>query len=256
MSFQKSTITASELIELGYDIYLPDAADHVSYYLHKDSQPEIAQATFTFNGENYTYEVIKSPTPMISTNDIPNNLILSWNAKGLDLHLLENNTGTSVNWYSTENKTQHILSSSSKSNELIHTAREVLLLTGLDLANAPSGAKNIQYQVFPYEDLILAETTFTYENTHCSYRMAATLEIDENYADISGTNDNFEITIPGDVAYCLAKLSYTPSDQGKIIWFDVVPGILYSLTMEDNASEDTLLSLANELFEPAQGDSE
>ena len=56
----------------------------------------------------------------------------------------------------------------------------------------------------------------------------------------------------GEVTWCRAKINYTPGEQGRIIWFDLVPGILYSLSMDSSASDEVLLELANELFVPAQ----
>ena len=37
-----------------------------------------------------------------------------------------------------------------------------------------------------------------------------------------------------------------------LLWFDLVPGILYSMSMDSGASEEALLEMANSLFEPAQ----
>jgi hypothetical protein len=42
--------------------------------------------------------------------------------------------------------------------------------------------------------------------------------------------------------------------SGKLVWFDVVPGLLYSLTMSDGASQSALLDMAQQLYTPAQGD--
>ena len=82
--------------------------------------------------------------------------------------------------------------------------------------------------------------------------MAATAELLEDFKDISGIEGPFEQISAGEVAWCRAKINYTEGEQGRIIWFDVVPGILYSMSMEQGASDETLLELANELFEPAQ----
>ena len=42
--------------------------------------------------------------------------------------------------------------------------------------------------------------------------------------------------------------------MGKIIWFDIVPGVEYSLSVESGASENSLIAMANELFTPLQGE--
>lgn len=253
--FQQSKVTASDLHAKGYDLHLPDAADNITYSLNEDSQTQTAQAIFSLCGDEYTYQVAKctqSENPTQETSDIG----ISWNTKGLDLSMTKTDSAVSVNWYSSSANTKHTLSTSAGNSKLLSTARQVLLLTGLDVAHAPSGAEDIQYYVFPQEDLVVAETIFSYENNVYSYRMAATSDIGENFTDISEMNDDFSIIVPGDVEYCRAKISYTPEEQGKIIWFDVVPGVVYSLSTEDNASEDVLLRLANELFESMQGNAE
>lgn len=253
--FQHSKVTASDLHAKGYDLHLPEAADNITYSLDEDSQSQTAQAIFSLYGDEYTYQVAKctqSENPTQETSDAG----ISWNTKGLDLSMTKTNDAVSVNWYSSSANTSHTISTSAGDDKLLSTARQVLLLTGLDIAHAPAGAENIQYYVFSSEDLVVAETTFSYEDNVYSYRMAATLEIAEDFADISEMNDDFSVKVPGDVEYCRAKISFTPGGSGKIIWFDVVPGIVYSLSTDDNASEETLLRLANELFEPMQGNVE
>lgn len=251
--FHQSNVTASDLHEQGYDLYLPEDAENVSYSLDENAQPQIAQAVFSLYGDEYSYHVTKCTQSGTSPTS---NAEILWSAKGLDLSMSKTNTATTVNWYSSSANTNHSLSTSAGDEKLLSTARQVLLLTGLDIANAPAGAENINYYVFPYNDLVVAETCFLYQNNVYSYRMAATFEIAENIADISEMNDDFSITVPGNVEYCRAKISFTPNERGKIIWFDIVPGIVYSLSTENNASEDALLYLANELFKPMQGNAD
>ena len=245
-------LTESDILAQGYDLRLPEDADNITYSLNEDSQSQTARAVFSLHGDEYTYSVTKCSNPETSTTAPTSDTMIAWNTKGLDLSMNKTNSTVSINWYSTSANTMHTLSTSAGDDKLLSTARQVLLITGLDMANAPSGAENIRYYVFPYKDLVIAETTFSYKKNVYSYRMAATLEIAENFADISEMDDNFSVTLPGDVEYCRAKIYLNPNERGKIIWFDVVPGIVYSLSTQNNASEDTLLSLANELFEPMQ----
>ena len=74
----------------------------------------------------------------------------------------------------------------------------------------------------------------------------------QEITDISGTTNTFEASSESQVLWCSAKLEYTENEGGKVIWFDVVPGILYSLHMGSGASEEALLDMAAQLFEPAQ----
>ena len=249
-------LTPSELSALGYDIILPEAVDNAKYQLVKTTDSEKAKASFTLYGDKYTYEIVKADQPTSSSASTSSaESTLSWRSNGLDLCMVQSDTNCSVSWYLDETHTQHTLSSTDV-DQLLNTAREVLLLTGLELASAPTNAENIQYRVFSYQNLVIAETTFLYNDTLCAYRMAASQEITEYVTDISELNITFSSVIPGNVDYCLAKLSFNPNKEGKIIWYDIVPGITYSLSVDSNASEELLLQLANELFVPAQGDSE
>ncbi len=251
--FNQSNVTASDLHEQGYDLYVPEDADDVTYSLSEDPEAPTAQAVFSFNGDEYLYQVTKCADATASSVQTDSDTVIAWNTNGLDLSMTKTSSEATVNWYSTAANTQHTLSTSAGDDKLLSTAREVLLVTGLDMATAPAGAENVKYYVFQYNDLVVAETTFSYENNDYSYRLASTLEIAEDYADISEMNDDFAVTVPGDVDYCSAKISYNPNNNGKIIWFDVVPGVIYSLSTENNASEEMLLRLANELFDPMQG---
>ena len=76
-----------------------------------------------------------------------------------------------------------------------------------------------------------------------------------DFADISGMEGPFGQNTEGEVLWCSAKLSFDEGGQGKIVWFDVVPGILYSLRAESGASADMLQNMAVQLFEPVQDNS-
>ena len=78
------------------------------------------------------------------------------------------------------------------------------------------------------------------------------MELLENFTDISGMDGPFDEIAAGEVYWCRAKLNFDEGGQGKILWFDLVPGILYSMSMDRDASRETLLEMANDLFVPAQ----
>ena len=135
------------------------------------------------------------------------------------------------------------------------TAELTQRVIALDVTVAPESAGNITYNVFLLGDLTVAETTFVIDGITYAYRMAATTEIREDFADISGMEGLFGQNAEGEVLWCSAKLSFDEGGQGKIVWFDVVPGILYSLCAESGASADMLQNMAVQLFEPVQDNS-
>ena len=135
---------------------------------------------------------------------------------------------------------------------MLTTASQILRATGLDVTVAPEQAENITYNAFRLDGLTVAETTFQLGGITYAYRMAGTSELMEDFADISGLAGSFDQIAAGEVFWCRAKLSFNEGGQGKILWFDLVPGILYSMSMDTGASEEALLDMANSLFKPAQ----
>ena len=135
---------------------------------------------------------------------------------------------------------------------MLTTASKILRATGLDVTVAPSKAENVTYNAFRVDGLTVAETTFQIDGITYAYRMAGTSELRENITDISGMDGPFEKVAAGEIHWCKAKVIFNDGGQGKILWFDLVPGILYSVSMDSGASEEALLNMAYSLFKPAQ----
>ena len=242
-------VSLGELQGMGYEMVLPETVEILSYELVTLDDRAGAQARFLVGDTEYVYREEKTAEPRTLADGAQ---LLSWNADNLDIQLSTGTEGTSVSWYTSENQTQGYLTAQADSLAVLTTASQILRSTGLDVTVAPADARDITYNAFLLEGLTVAETTFELDGIRYSYRMAATSELLEDFTDISGMTGPFERISAGEVAWCRAKINYTPGGQGRIIWFDVVPGILYSMTMDRDASDETLLELANALFEPAQ----
>lgn len=244
-------VTLSELIECGYDIRLPEEAVQIRYDLLTLPDREAAQACFMIADTAYVYQAVKTLEPQpLSADD--RDEVLFWNMGDLDIQLLSSDSSTSVSWYQQEQQTQCYLSANADTRQVLTTASQILLATGMDVTVAPANAENITYNAFLLDGLTVAETTFRMDGITYAYRMSATRELLENFKDISGLTEPFDQIRAGEILWCRAKISYNEGGQGKIIWFDVVPGILYSLSMDSGASEEVLLELATQLFIPAQ----
>ena len=50
--------------------------------------------------------------------------------------------------------------------------------------------------------------------------------------------------------------AFNVGDEGMMAWLDVAPGIMYSLTVEDDANQDDMMAMAEMIFVPLQGDVE
>lgn len=230
----------------GYAPALPPEAQNIR---HEDGEA-VSRTSFTLGDTAYTLQSRKADGPQAPEQS---GEVLCWNARELSMQMASSSGSTSVSWYTQEDGTAWQLTAQAGSLEVLTTASQILRETGLNVAAAPEGAENITYNAFLLDGLTVAETTFTLDGTAWSYRMAATAEIAEDFADISG------LELPGtaagtSVGWCSAR-SLCHEGQGKLLWFDVVPGLLYSLTMDSNAGEEVLLDMAADLFVPAQGDS-
>lgn len=241
------SVSLGELQGMGYGMLLPETVEILSYELVTLDDRTGAQARFLVGDTEYVYREEKTAQPRPLSGEP-----LSWNAENLDIQLCTAADGTSVSWYASEHRTQGYLTARADSLAVLTTASQILRSTGLDVTVAPKNARDITYNAFLLDGLTVAETTFELDGVRFSYRMAATMELLEDFKDISGMDVPFERISAGEVAWCRAKINYTPGGQGRIIWFDLVPGILYSLSMDSSASDEVLLGLANELFVPAQ----
>ena len=98
----------------------------------------------------------------------------------------------------------------------------------------------------------MGETTFTLDGVNCAYRIALTYETSSDFADISGVEEEFAHHAQAEVGWCPARLAWNDGGAGKVVWFDLVPGQLFSLSVDAGASQERLLDLAGQLFLPAQ----
>lgn len=237
-----------------YNIQLPENAEQVHYTALRAPNKEGAQVSFVIQNTAYVYQVVETSTPLQLAANETDGQLLAWNAGELDIQLLTSPSCTSVSWYLPEEQTQWYLTANADSREVLTTANEIFRITGLNVTVAPEVAENITYNAFLLNGLTVAETTFQLDGITYAYRMAATTELQEDFADISGLG-SFPENAAGNVFWCSAKLSFQAGGQGKILWFDVVPGILYSLSMDSGASQEALQNMANQLFEPTQENS-
>ena len=252
-SLQTPAVTSAVLSDMGYDMKLPEQAQKIRYEIVPLAETKAAQASFVIENTKYVYQTVKTQEPQpLSDNGTAENQVLEWNVGNLDIQLVSSSSSTSVSWYLPDDQTQSYLTANAAPREVLTTASQILRATGLDVTVAPKGAENITYNAFRLDGLTVAETTFQLDGITYAYRMAGTMELLEDFKDISGMTESFAQTAAGEVFWCRAKIRFDAGGQGKILWFDLVPGILYSLSMDNGASAEALLDMANGLFEPAQ----
>ena len=252
---QQSTVTASELSAMGYDMKLPEEAKQIRYDLITSENQEKAQASFVIQNTKYIYQAVKTEEEkQLSAQSQTKDQLLVLNTGDVDIQLLTSSSSTSISWYQENDHTQRYLTAKADTKEVLTTAKQILDMIGLNVTAAPKNAKNITYNAFLFQQLTVAETTFEMDDVHYTYRMAGTLELLEDFADISELEGPFEEKVTDKLYWCNTKISFNENGLGKIIWFDPAPGILYSLVMDNGASKEALLHMANLLYEPAQND--
>ena len=249
------TVTAAEVAQLGYRIPLPAEAQDTKYQLialSQDTTP-MAQVSFLVNDSEYTCRAAKTDY----AEDISGiyqewTESIDWVIGELQMQMRKAADAAWVGWFSATDGVQWCLSGD-PDNVLI-TAQEIVETLGYQMAVAPAGAEQVVYDVLALDGLVVGETTFVLDGISYTYRTAATPEIAEDFTDISGLTAQYPVNETTAVSYCDARLSYEDGGNGKIVWFDPVPGLLYSLRMDTGASADSLTQMATQLFSPAQGD--
>lgn len=249
------TVTDAELTQLGYRIPLPAGAQNTTYQLialGQDAAP-MAQVSFRMNDKDYTCRALKAD----KAEDISGIYQewaekLDWAVGELQMQMRKAADLAWVGWFSVIDGMQWCVSGDP--DTVLHTARTIVETLGYQMAVAPADAEQVEYDVLVLDDLTVGETTFVLDNIRYSYRTAATLSVAEDFADISGLPDRYPVNKDTAVSYCSARLSFEDGGSGKIVWFDPVPGLLYSLSMDSGASSNALTDMAGQLFTPAQGE--
>jgi len=249
----ENTITIEDLTNLGYQLPIPEDAQNVRYDLLPTQTELIAQAEFDRGGRTVTLRALRSDQgrDIFDANQVWTDEV-NWTAGGTALTLRSNDQTAQVSWYADE--TQWAVQGEMTPADLLDTVDAIFSALGTQLSRAPEGADDVHYNAFYLDDLPVGETAFTLNGVSCVYRIAPTYDTSADFADISGVEGDFAHRAEGEVAWCPARLAWDEGGAGKVVWFDVVPGQLFSLTVDSGASEEGLLELANALFAPAQGE--
>lgn len=114
-------------------------------------------------------------------------------------------------------------------------------------------AEDVQYFVV---NQAYGEMQFTVNGISLDARIQSTAE----FTDISGMYYEFDTEEAVEVGYCEGKLLRTTADGNEIalcLWYDAAPGVMYSLSgSAEDLSKVDFAAIANQLFEPTQGDAE
>ena len=248
------TLTPSVPQQYGYTLSLPrKARDVVWTEVHSD--PPMLQASFRLDGNSYVcrtaHTEYQADISGISGQSVGS---MQWQSDDLSLSFQQNSDADSwMSWYDESTGSLWCLSGSDPVS-LLATAGQIVESMGYHMAVVPEGAKDITYHALGLDGHTVGEVSFVLNKVRWSYRMAATMELEADFRDISGQEDAYANESETQLAWCSARLSWNEDGTGKLVWFDLVPGLLYSLTMDSGASEQALMDMAQQLYEPAQDD--
>lgn len=128
------------------------------------------------------------------------------------------------------------------------TATEILEMLGITF-HIPDDALNVSYSTIDEGDgKAIAQAKFTRSNVEYTYRIQSKAA----FEDISGAYHVWTTVKNIEVSYCSGELRYNDGKEGVCLWYDTVPGLMYSIYTGEGADEEKLMSLANELFVPAK----
>ncbi|MDO4467206.1 MAG: hypothetical protein Q4C49_09405 [Bacillota bacterium] len=124
---------------------------------------------------------------------------------------------------------------------------------------APQGVSNVHYFLYTNQDGLLGEMQFTMQGKDYSQRVMATSKLslhDMSEGDLetfTGVYGNWKNAKTNKVGYCEA-FTLEENGQKTIVWLDVAPGIVYSVTTSDTSvTMNELVAIVNQLFVPVQG---
>ena len=100
----------------------------------------------------------------------------------------------------------------------------------------------------------MSELRFTADGIEYCYRAQAVNE----FTDISGLYVTWNAIDDKDVKvlYEDARLCLSSEGAGILQWYAVVPGVMYSLSASEGATEDNLQDVANRIYKPLQGEAD
>lgn len=156
---------------------------------------------------------------------------------------------------------------------------DMIQASGIDVA-APDNATDVVYSYIENGDTTMSQVVFKLDGREFCYRGESTQltaypglggDSDEDVKDSAG-EVNFEAAIEEATKLsgmyfewesvggtnmekneCMAVYGLNDGKEGFISWLDVVPGVIYSLSVDQGASQELLENTANLVFIPMQG---
>ena len=128
------------------------------------------------------------------------------------------------------------------------TPQEIINTIGVKF-NEPKNVTEINYFIISNQ---VAQMNFIKDGISFTSRIKPA----NQFEDISGMYFNWNNEQDCKIAWCSGKIYFMNDAENKnpgiCIWYDVAPGLMYSLSMDDKSNPEILLNLANEIYHKSQ----
>lgn len=120
---------------------------------------------------------------------------------------------------------------------------EILEVLGIRF-NEPEGASRVRYSIIGGKT---AQMDFVWKGVECTARISG----EPSFTDISGMYFSWKSEINTNVGRCAAtvKLAETGgSTTGVCLWYDIVPGLMCSVSVKSGATQELLEELSRQVY--------
>ncbi len=121
--------------------------------------------------------------------------------------------------------------------------QEILDVLGIRF-NEPEGASGVRYSIIGGKT---AQMDFVWKGVECTARISG----EPSFTDISGMYFSWKSEINTNVGRCAAtvKLAETGgSTTGVCLWYDIVPGLMCSVSVKSGATQELLEELSRQVY--------
>ena len=121
--------------------------------------------------------------------------------------------------------------------------QEILEVLGICF-NEPEGASGVRYSIIGGKT---AQMDFVWKGVECTARISG----EPSFTDISGMYFSWKSEINTNVGRCAATVKLAEaggSTTGVCLWYDTVPGLMCSVSMKNDATQELLEAIARQVY--------
>ena len=121
--------------------------------------------------------------------------------------------------------------------------QEILEVLGIRF-NEPEGASGVRYSIIGGKT---AQMDFVWKGVECTARISG----EPSFTDISGMYFSWKSEINTNVGRCAATVKLAEaggSTTGVCLWYDTVPGLMCSVSMKNDATQELLEAIARQVY--------